>query len=135
MSAVTTGSAIDEQQPIDREEAREAYITHLEQLLRETLEQNSSLWTKLFDSASVSQPTIPKEIFIQIYPLGRVLLRRIVAMAQHLVLQDSNFLRRPGVKVSQHNRSIVEAYAYQAVNRITRGQAINAPADQHNHGE
>jgi hypothetical protein len=142
MSAITADSSTDEQssntgqpstEPISTGQpiSTDSYINHLETSLREALEQNSMLWSQLVNAASISQPTISRTIFTEIYPIGREILQRIIAMTQHLVLQDSNFLRRPGVKVSQHNREVIEAYANESITRITRGQTRKAPANQY----
>jgi hypothetical protein len=136
MSVVTADSSTDEQssdtgQPISTAQ----YINHLESSLREALEQNSMLLAQLVDAASIPPPTISKIIFIEIYPIGRGLLQRIIAMTHHLILQDPNFLRRPGVKVTEFNRGVIETYAHESITRITRGQVRRAPADQYMYGE
>jgi len=132
MSVVTADSSTDEQssdtgqpnntrQPNDTRQpiSTAQYINHLESSLREALEQNSMLLAQLVDAASIPPPTISKIIFIEIYPIRRGLLQRIIVMTHHLILQDQNFLCRPGVKVTKFNHGVIETYAHESITRIT----------------
>jgi hypothetical protein len=133
MSVVTTESNAEDL-PQDTED-NVMYVRRLEGFVRETLEQNNILWSKLVDNISATQQTIPRELFVRIYPVGKVLIRRIIAMTQHLVLQDHSFCRRPGVKPSDQMVTTITRYANEAVMRVTRGHAVNGPVDQHEHGK
>jgi hypothetical protein len=131
MSVVTNNSVAED---LPQETDEKAYIRCLEELLRDALDQNNELVSKLANNA-IAQLMIPRIIFVRIYPIGKLLLRHIIAMTQHLVLQDTTFQRRPGVRLSVYNTELITKYANEAIIRVTRGHATNGPINEYDHGK
>jgi hypothetical protein len=106
-------------------------------LLATTLATNDRLLNTVLELEKTTHRhrAMTKALFMDTYPAGINLLRRIGAMTKNFVMWDKSHHSRPGSKISQDYVDMIASYADQTITRVIRGHQQEGAAEDQDIGE
>jgi hypothetical protein len=106
-------------------------------LLTTTLATNDQLLNTILELEKTTHRhrAMTKALFMDTYPAGIPLLRRIGAMTKNFVMWDKGHHSRPGSKISQGYVDAIASYADQSITRVIRGHQQEGAVEDQDTGE